>query len=340
MGPPATEPVPPSGPASWPPKRFQILALDGGGIRGLYTASLLAALETGIPGRIVDRFDLIAGTSTGGIIGLGLALGKSPEELTAFYRNDGPRIFPRPKGLRAWFRHVRGVKYDAVGLERALRREFQDKRLADCSRAVVMPTYNLDRDAPVVLKTPHHVKFQDDPGVEAWKAGLATSAAPTYLPASAEIRDSRHVDGGVWANNPALVGVIEAHCFLDVPFDAISVLSIGTGSVVKNRSKALTRGGLWAWRSDGADVLLRAQSEGAHNQLRLLLGHERVMRINPAVPLTWDDIDVLRREFAGHGREDAKAHRTEIANRFMGHRGLDLDQLRVATGAEELHAHA
>jgi len=323
---------------NWPPNRFQILSLDGGGVRGLYTASLLASLELGLPGRVVDHFDLIAGTSTGGIIALGLAFGKSPEELVAFYRDDGPRIFPRPKGFRAWARHCCGAKYDASELERVLRREFGEKRLADSSRALVVPTYNLDRDAPVVLKTPHHAEFQEDPKIEAWRAALTTSAAPTYFPASAEIRDSRHVDGGVWANNPALVGVIEAHHFLGVPLDAIHVLSIGTGSVVQSRSKSLSRGGLWAWRSDGADVLLRAQSEGVQNQVRLLLGDEQVMRINPSVPLTWSALDVLRREFAGHGQEDAKAHRTEITTRFTSHQGLDLHQLRAATGAEEKHA--
>lgn len=321
-----------------PPDRFQILALDGGGIRGLYTASLLAALEKGLGSRVVDHFDLIAGTSTGGIIALGLALGKSPEDLAAFYRDDGPSIFPRPKGVRAWFRHLRGVKYDAVALEVALRREFGEQRLAECSRALVIPTYNLDKDKPVVLKTPHHPEFWADPEIEAWKAALATSAAPTYLPATAEIRDCRHVDGGVWANNPALAGVIEAHRFLGVPLGAIHVLTIGTGSVVKDRSEALSRGGLWAWRSDGADVLLRAQSEGAQNQVRLLLGDERVMRINPAVPLTWGDLDVIRREFSGHGQEDAKTHLAEITKRFASHRGLDLHQLRAASRAEEQHA--
>jgi hypothetical protein len=322
----------------WPPHRFQILALDGGGIRGLYTASLLAALEKGLGGPVVNHFDLIAGTSTGGIIALGLALGMTPERLAAFYRDDGPSIFPRPKGIMAWIRHLRRVKYDATALEAALRREFGEQRLRDCSRALIIPTYNLDRDAPVVLKTPHHPGFCADPEIEVWKAALATSAAPTYLPASAEIRDCRHVDGGVWANNPALAGVIEAYRFLGVPLGAINVLTIGTGSVVKNRSEALSRGGRWAWRSEGADVLLRAQSEGAQNQVRLLLGKEQVMRVNPTVPLTWDALDVMQREFAGHGQEDAKTHLAEITNRFASHPGLDLHQLRAATGAENQDA--
>ena len=252
----------------WPPSRFQILSLDGGGIRGLYTASLLAALERGLGRPIVDHFDLIAGTSTGGIIALGLALGVTSEKLAAFYREDGVSIFPHPKGIRAWIRHMRQAKYDAKVLEAALRREFGGRRMRDCSRAVIIPTYNLDCDAPVVLKTPHHPDFWADSEIEVWKAALATSAAPTYLPASEEIRDCRHVDGGVWANNPALAGVIEAHRFLGVPLDVIHILTIGTGSVVKNRSAALSRGGRLAWRSDGADVLLRAQSEGEQNQVR------------------------------------------------------------------------
>ena len=210
--------------------------------------------------------------------------------------------------------------------------------MKDCSRALVIPTYNLDRDTPVVLKTPHHREFKADPEIEVWKAALATSAAPTYLPASAEIRDCRHVDGGVWANNPALAGVIEAHRFLGVPLDEIHVLSIGTGRVVKSRSNSLDNGGRFAWRSEGVDVLLQAQSEAAQNQLRLLLGDERVMRINPEVPLTWDALDVMRREYAGHGQDDAKMHLTEVTERFAGHRGVDLQQLRAAVETENYDA--
>jgi len=318
---------------NWPPEHFQILALDGGGIRGLYTASLLASMERGLQGRLVDHFDLIAGTSTGGIIALGLALGKTPEELVSFYRNDGAQIFPRPTGLGARIRHLFRVKYRPKALENSLRREFAGKRLTECSRAVVIPTYNLDSDKPVVLKTPHNEEFREDPQVEVWKVALATSAAPTFLPASTEIRESRHVDGGVWANNPALVGVIEAHRFLGVPLHAIHVLSIGTGNVVKNRPGKLDWGGRWAWRGDGIDVLLRAQSEGVQNQVRLLLTDQQVLRINPTVPAAWDEMDVLRREFAALGQEDAKKHRTAITKRFLGHRGLNLQQLRAATGA-------
>jgi predicted acylesterase/phospholipase RssA len=323
---------------AWPPKRFQILALDGGGMRGLYTASLLSALESELGSPILNHFDLVAGTSTGGIIALGLGLGKTPQEMVAFYRNDGPKIFPRPTGIRAWFKHLFGVKYDAAELERVLKREFEEQKLGDSSRALVIPTYNLDRDAPVVLKTPHHEEFRDDPKLEAWKAALATSAAPTYLPASSEIRDCRHVDGGMWANNPALVGVIEAYHFLAVPLDAIRVLSIGTGSVVKNRSDTLSRGGRWAWRGEAADVLLNAQSAGTDNQVQLLLGDERVMRINPTVPLTWGSLDVSRREFAGHGKEDAKIHGAAISTSFLRHKGLALSELRNAIETEKQHA--
>jgi len=317
-------------PTAWPPRRFQILALDGGGIRGLYTASLLAELELELGSPVIEHFDLVAGTSTGGIIALGLGLGKTPQEMVSFYQQDGPQIFHRPDGIRAWLKHFIRVKHDAVELQRVLKREFGEQTLGDSTRALVIPTYNLDRNAPVVLKTPHHEEFRADLKIEAWRAGLATSAAPTYLPASSEIRESRHIDGGVWANNPALVGVIEAHHFLGIPLDSIQVLSIGTGSLVKNRSKTLGRGGRWAWRSDAADVLLNAQSAGTDNQVRLLLGNERAVRINPKVPLTWGSLDTLRREFAGYGMEDAKHHGTTISTRFLDHKGLDLSQLHNA----------
>ncbi len=323
-----------------PPARFQILALDGGGIRGLYTASLLAALERDLDTRLLDHFDLIAGTSTGGIIALGLVLGKTPAELVDFYVSEGPHIFRHPRGFRAWLRHLTRAKHGAEELERCLRLAFGDRKLAEAARAVVVPTYNLDTDAPIVLKTPHHPDFRADQHIPAWQAALATSAAPTYLPASAHIRGNRHVDGGLWANNPALVAAIEAHRYLGVPLDRIRVFSIGTGSVVSERPASLTRGGRWAWRDDGVDVLLRAQGEGAHNEVRLLVGKERVLRVNPKVPPSWKPLDVLRDEFAGRAAEDAKEHGPAFAREFMPHQGLDLETLRAVAGgggAEESH---
>lgn len=322
-------------------REFQILSLDGGGIRGLYTATLLADLERDLGIRVTDHFDLISGTSTGGIIALGLALGKTPAELVEFYKNEGPKIFPKPLGKWSKLNHFRRVKYDPGQLESCLRLAFGEKKVGDCSRAIVLPTYNLDTDLPVALKTPHHPNFTRDLHIPAWQAALATSAAPTYLPASAHIGNGRHIDGGMWANNPALIAAIEAHRFLGVPLDAIKVLSIGTGRVIKERERSLDRGGQIAWSSEAVDVLFSAQGAGTQDQLRLLLGDGRVHRINPSVPTTWKDLDVLRPEYAAQAAEDAKTFGPTFTEQFRSHQAVSLDQLRTMTrNTQEVEKHA
>jgi patatin-like phospholipase/acyl hydrolase len=95
--------------------RFQILSLDGGGLRGMYTAAVLARLEEDLGIRIVDHFDLIAGTSTGGIIALGLGLGMTPREILEFYTAHGPRIFRDRTRLRS-LRRISRTKYSAAPL--------------------------------------------------------------------------------------------------------------------------------------------------------------------------------------------------------------------------------
>ena len=99
--------------------RFQILSLDGGGLRGMFSAALLARLEEDLDLRVVDHFDLIAGTSTGGIIALGLGLGLSPREILQFYTDHGPRIFRDRSRLRG-LRHLLRAKYSAGPLRAAL----------------------------------------------------------------------------------------------------------------------------------------------------------------------------------------------------------------------------
>ncbi len=93
--------------------RFQILSLDGGGLRGMFSAAVLARLEEDLDVRVVDHFDLIAGTSTGGIIALGLGLGMSPRDILQFYTDHGPRIFRDRSRLRG-VRHLLPWARDAV----------------------------------------------------------------------------------------------------------------------------------------------------------------------------------------------------------------------------------
>ncbi|RKX57992.1 MAG: hypothetical protein DRP28_05685, partial [Thermodesulfobacteriota bacterium] len=182
-------------------ERFQILSLDGGGIKGLFSAAVLAFLEEDHGLRIADHFDLIVGTSTGGIIALALGMGMRPREIVRFYIQKGPEIFVANRlfGIKRFFRS----KYDNDGLESALKDCFGEKRLADSVKRLVIPSYNIGEDDVYLFKTPHHERLKRDYKVPVWKVALATSAASTYFPSCLKLDHIRLVDGGVWANNPS-----------------------------------------------------------------------------------------------------------------------------------------
>ncbi|MCF7961041.1 MAG: patatin-like phospholipase family protein [Pirellula sp.] len=263
-------------------ERFQILALDGGGIKGFYSAALLARLEDDLGiDNIIDCFDMVVGTSTGGIIALGLGFGLRPREIVQFYSQHGPSIFPDSWIARQ--RHYFSRKYSPGPLREALKKCFYDRRLADSHKRLVIPSYNLDKGEVYLFKTPHHERLRRDWKEPMWKVALATSAAPTYFPSCQEVDHIRLIDGGLWANNPTMVGVVEALAMLNKPLSAISVLSIGTTDPIEEKPSGLTNGGMLAWRSAAVDACFRGQSHGVQGQAKLLLG-DRAVRLDPVVP--------------------------------------------------------
>lgn len=262
--------------------RFQVLSLDGGGIRGLFAAAVLARLEEDFNTHIVDHFDLITGTSTGGIIALALGLGLRPREVVEFYVRHGPSIFP-PQWLGG-ARHLLRRKYSQEPLKDALRTVFGDKQLWNSSKRLVIPSYNLGQDQVRLFKTPHHPRLKRDWCIPAWKVALATTAAPTYFPACREIDEARLIDGGVWANNPTMVAIAEAKSMLDVPLDAIKVFSLSTCDDVICRQDRLDSGGLLTWALTAVNVIMRGQSIGTTNLAVHLLGDANVKRVDPKVP--------------------------------------------------------
>ena len=308
-------------------------SLDGGGIKGLFIARMLEAMEQDLQTSIVEHFDLIAGTSTGAVIALGLGLGVPMSEIVRLYEEEGPRVFSSNWRL---FRSVMGLfrsKYRVDHFERCLRRVFGDRTLGQSTKGLVIPTYNLDEDKPCVLKTPHHPNFRRDHKIPAWQVAVATTAAPTYFPVSANIDGVRHIDGGVWANNPSLVGVIEAHKYIGVPLQAIRLLTIGTGRIVKDRSALLDRGGMLFWLTEGVDVLMHAQSEGIMNEAKILLGSDHVYRVNPLVPSSWKQLDDIKpRDFSSWASQAAKEFAPTFAREFQPHHGRNTDSvLALAT---------
>lgn len=320
-------------------ERFQILSLDGGGIRGLYTARLLAELERTCNHGIADLFDLIVGTSTGGILAIGLGLGVPVNEMVDLYRREGRQIFPRGlvPGWR-WLRNWLWVKYSPAHLESCLKRTFGEMRIGDSTKGLVVPFYDLGRCRPSMYKTPHHPTLMWDQELPAWQAAMGTTAAPTYLPASRHVHRSRHIDGGVWANNPAMVGVIEAHRFLGVPLNKIRLLSLGTTNAITGWSSWLDRGGKLLWASSAPEVIMRGQTDSATAMAMHLLGRDRVLRVNPNVPPSWAALDEMNSdEFESRAWAESRDAVPAFSELFLGHTGMNLEQLR-ALGAAKMES--
>ena len=264
--------------------RFQILSLDGGGIKGIFSAAVLAAIEEDLNIDVTDHFDLIAGTSTGGIIAIALGIGLRPREIVEFYMNEGKTIFPRRCGIKS-LQHWIMRKFSAKPLEDALKRCFKEVKFGDSKKRLVIPSYNLGEDDVYIFRTPHHESLRHDYKVSAWKVAKSTSAAPTFFPCARDVDCLRLIDGGVWANNPALVAVTEAVGTLSIPLENIHVLSIGTSNTINHRKKRLNSGGIisWARESAAVDVIMRGQSIGVNNQINYLLGKDHVERLDPKV---------------------------------------------------------
>ena len=159
-----------------------------------------------------------------------------------------------------------------------------ERLLGESTKRLVIPSYNLGANDVYLFKTPHHPRLKRDLYVPAWRVALATSSAPTYFPACKEVDALRLIDGGVWANNPALVGVTEALGLLEQRLPNIRVFSIGTSYDVPLREESLDTGGFIAWRRAATEVIMQGQSQGVDKQLSLLLPDTQYLRVNPTVP--------------------------------------------------------
>jgi uncharacterized protein len=280
--------------------KFQILAIDGGGLRGLFPAGVLAQFEATYNVNISDCFDLIVGTSTGGIIALGLGKGLSPAQIEEFYLERGPKIFAGADSVLRSIAHVAEAKYDSAPLQRELQQCFEDTLLGESRNRLVVTSYDMENDDVRLIKTAHHQRLRNDYKLPMWQVALATSAAPTYFSACKAIANTRLVDGGVWANNPTMVGLTDAVSLLKVPLEDIRILSIGTSWELKQRSDNLDNAGKWGWKSEVVDVMFRGQGHAAVKQAQLLLDtpqQQRVLRLDfpvPADTFGLDRVDLKR----------------------------------------------
>jgi patatin-like phospholipase/acyl hydrolase len=293
---------------------MRILAIDGGGIRGLVAARVLEAIETEVQKqtgrRLVECFDLVTGTSTGGIIALALTRpgpGGGPlhsaAEVAQFYREEGPKIFSRSLWRRlvtVW--GLLGPRYGEKGVEGAFERFFGDTRLSEAVRPVLIPAYALEQGKPFFFRSARAGKdpAQDLPMRD---VARATSAAPTYFPPK-RLDAGAFSDGGLFADNPALCAVAEVVADGASIADC-SVVSVGTGELTPSVSYGRVRGwGALRWILVMFDVVTDGVDDTVSYQLSQVLGDDRAFRLQTALQnasnslddASKDNLDELERE--------------------------------------------
>lgn len=248
---------------------FKVLALSGGGIRGLFSAEVITKLEEIRSVRFLDHFDLICGTSIGGIVALGLAAGIEPRVIAQNLRDHGEEIFPDRSGffgIPAFLKNTFSANYDVEPLKSLLTDIFEDRCLKDLKTRVLITAVNYSTGEPKVFKTPHLPRYLNEHNLSLVDVALATSAAPTYFPIHT-IDDQRFVDGGLIGNSPVYFGLHEAVYSLKIKPEQVSVLSIGTMGVKKtsDHRKKLNQG-WFHWIKPSMELTLSA-SESLHHHL-------------------------------------------------------------------------
>lgn len=279
----------------------KILSIDGGGIRGIVPALVLAKIEqlTGKPA--AHLFDLVAGTSTGGILALALAKpGKDGEpqypagDLAALYENEGANIFRKPARRKllpagALFEG----RYDAAGVEGVLERYFGEARLNEAVTEVLVTSYEIERRAPFFFRSS---KARTDGSYDfpMKQAARATSAAPTYFePLKIETGDAKGyyalVDGGLYANNPAMCAAVEGQRLF--PGEELLVMSLGTGALTRPLPYRKARSwGLARWAKPVLEIVFDGVSSTVDFQLRQLL-RKRYVRLQPKLDESLQEMD-------------------------------------------------
>lgn len=316
---------------------FQIIALSGGGIRGLFCIKVLADLEQDLADEsgdpdysIAQHFDLICGTSVGGLLALGLAYGLNARQLLSIIDQRRKDIFPQYYSLNRFptrwlYKVMRGCKqaltslYSQDNLEALLTDIFGDALIGDLKQRVVVPAVNYSTGAMKAFKTPHHPDFKRDWRIKLRDVALATSAAPTYFPIH-EINSVWYADGGLVANAPGLVGIHEVKQFLpNVDPNHIRLMAVGTMGTKKTaqQDKRKRQGYLKGWGM-GTHLLELAFSanETLHNQIaEHLIGESRCLFVDEEQ--TPEQSKVLALDNASDSAADIlKAHGYDIAQRI------------------------
>ncbi len=332
--------------------KFRILSIDGGGVRGVLPAAYLAEIEKGLPDsrQLCDCFDIIAGTSTGGIIAAALSLGISAQDVLSFYMKDAKEIFTPPnrqgnifaglaKRFLGWITRCFSkqdlntdqlffAKYAQDPLRQKLTGVLGERILDDARTLLLLTAVDLASGRTIVFKKPEASNTGKYGGFAVVDAVLATTAAPTYFPAHRLSAEEVYADGGLWANNPGLVAYMEALAVRQHRIgtegnafgtDDITVLSINTGDAQGPdfRGPFVGYGLIW-WMPRLLQVVFHAQAAGTEYFLTDLLG-DRLKRVGFTLTEDMRPLDSTShlKEMAQLGRQTAMAEAEDVLSRFV-----------------------
>jgi patatin-like phospholipase/acyl hydrolase len=330
-------------------RTINILSIDGGGIRGIIPAKILAELEEynylKSPGKpLYEAFDIICGTSTGAIIAIGIALGVPAKDILKFYTEEAKSIFPKWPWNLDKLKSIYRPQYSNKKLLKSLHDVYaipngRTALLNDAKTRLCIPTFNGGSGEINVLKTKHNDGYVRDFKIPAHHAALSSASAPIYFPPHSFTFSNEYgkgtnlnmIDGGLFANNPTLIGIFEATDKLDFTFSEIKILSLGTGQgkhILKKRWKPPSFR-YWLLPNPRLfDIIIDSQSQITEQYISFLnrslekIGNSMVYKRiqydfqdKPISLNTSASKDIERLEIIGE--ELSKKHLTDIYNTFF-----------------------
>lgn len=262
--------------------KFHVLALDGGGIRGAFSARFLECLTLKGQVELDSRFDLIVGTSTGAILAASIACGIDISRVVDFYKTRSKDIF-RKRRFRLperWDKLLRST-YNIRDLQEELSKVFEGRKLGEVKKPLILPAADIGNGSVHLFKSGYDSSFSRDMDVTVSEAVAASCAAPTYFD-PVLLNDYLVADGGLWANSPALAGATEAIKRFQVRPEDLLIVSIGTGTSTVEYKFGCKKWGLaTGWQGKRfIDYLLSLQLSSSENYLRLMIGEDKILRIN------------------------------------------------------------
>jgi patatin-like phospholipase/acyl hydrolase len=326
---------------------IKVLAIDGGGIRGIIPAIILAEFQKRLGRNLCEVFDLIAGTSTGGIIALGIGTKSnagqpySPDQLLDLYVQNGPAIFK--KNLLTSLKEIIFPKYSPDALETILANFFQATEFKTALTPLLISSYDLHKQRPFIFKS-HYIAAHPNYNWEVKSIARATSAAPTYFPPlhlTKGTEDYALADGGVFINNPAMAAYAEARSLYSPESDEFIVVSVGTGDRQDHiEYRKARKWGLLGWAPQIVPVFMDSVSEAVDYQLAFMPGckYHRLQapnlqaaeaQMDDVTPQNLDNLQSTARKFVA----EHAAKMDEICEDLKSGRGSNMPGIGLAPQA-------